>query len=162
MPPPPRPVLSLPTRSPLPTAKSRPISQLQHHQIWVETRRLHHHHSLPCRTRHPKFPPPAETTANTTPIFINHHQRSQHQKPVTVSGPVCPCSNLIPLLQPNYRARVDMPTRTSQTTTTKPLSPHRLTSSSSRRPDPQPPRAVSPEWFPAPTPAMASRLLCSG
>ncbi|KAJ6790884.1 Uncharacterized protein M6B38_248545 [Iris pallida] len=95
-------------------------------------------------TRYPKFRPPAETIANTTLIFINHHQRSQHQKPVTVFGPVCPCSNLIPPLQPNYRARVDRPTRTSQTTTIEPLSPHRLTSSLSRRPDPQPPGHPAP------------------
>ncbi|KAJ6833072.1 hypothetical protein M6B38_261720 [Iris pallida] len=51
-----------------------------------------------------------------------HYQHNQHPKPVTVSGPVCPCSNFIPLLQTNYRVRVDRPTRTSrqpnQSTTT--------------------------------------------
>ncbi|KAJ6830263.1 hypothetical protein M6B38_354790 [Iris pallida] len=98
---------------------SNPTSTLSRLTTSPQTHsQLHNPRPQPTRCRH-------HPAANTTIILINqhyrHHQHSQHPKPVTVSGPMCPWSFLIPPLQsklpcPYRQADTDVPT-----TTTEPL-----------------------------------------
>ncbi|KAJ6809886.1 uncharacterized protein M6B38_159705 [Iris pallida] len=93
----------------------------------------HNHSNIPNTTIATIIPWPIPSE----PLVPPSSTHIQYQNFVPCPDP-CVRVHLIPPLKPNYRARVDRPTRTSQKTTTEPLSPQRLISSSSRQPDPQP------------------------